>query len=147
MLSSFRFQYQNPKYYIKVRFPSKSAFKNSGSRCCLGAESKEKKYLVKFTNQADKWSTKYPFLKQSTRGKTYALCKTCNTDFRIGHGGDNYVKRHLELKKYLESVKALKSSQKMTSFLSSESTSVLDENVTKAELLFTGFICEHNITI
>ena len=35
----------------------------------------------------------------------------------------------------------------MTSFLSSESTSALDENVMKAELLFTGFICEHNLPI
>ena len=76
-------------YSIKFWFLSKSSFKNGGSRCCVGAESKEKKYLVKFTNQADKWSTQYPFLKQVTRGETYALCKTCNTDFSIGHGGDN----------------------------------------------------------
>ena len=67
MLSSFHFQSHNPKYSIKVRFPSESAFKNGGSRCCL-----EKMYLVKFTNQVDKWSTQYPFLKQSTRGETYA---------------------------------------------------------------------------
>ena len=73
---------------------------------------KKKKYLVRFTNQEDKWGTQYPFLKQSTRGKTYALCKTCNTDFSIGHGGDNDVKKHLELKKHLECLKALKSSQK-----------------------------------
>ena len=112
VLSSFHFQAHNPKYSIKARFLSKSAFKNGGSRCCLGAESKEKKYLVRFTNQEDKWGTQYPFLKQSTRGKTYALCKTCNTDFSIGHGGDNDVKKHLELKKHLECLKALKSSQK-----------------------------------
>ena len=110
---------------------------------------KEKTCLVKFTNQADKWSTQYPFLKQSTREDTYALCKTSNIDFSIGHGGDNDVKKHLELKKHLESVKlkALKLSQKMTSFLSSESTSALDENVMKAELLFAGFICEQNLRI
>ena len=35
----------------------------------------------------------------------------------------------------------------MTSFLSSESTSAPDENAMKAELLFTGFICEHNLPI
>ena len=147
MLSSFHFQSHNLKYSIKVRLLSKSAFKNGRSRCYLLAASKEKKYLEKFTNQADKWSTQYPFLKQLTRGETYALCKTCNTDFSIGHGGDNDVKKHLKLKKHLESVKALKSSQKMTSFLSSESTSALDENVMKAELLFAGFICEQNLRI
>ena len=32
-------------------------------------------------------------------------------------------------------------------FLSSESTSALDENVMKAELLFTRFICEHDLPI
>ena len=35
----------------------------------------------------------------------------------------------------------------MTSFVYSESISALDENVMKAELLFTGFICEHNLPI
>ena len=70
VLSSFHFQSHNPKYSIKFRFPSKSAFKNGGRIRCLGAESKEKKYLVKFTCQVDKWS--YLFLKQSTRGETYA---------------------------------------------------------------------------
>ena len=35
----------------------------------------------------------------------------------------------------------------MTSFLFSESTSALDENFMKAELLFTGFICENNLPI
>ena len=35
----------------------------------------------------------------------------------------------------------------MTSFLSSESISALDENIMKAELLFTGFICEYSLPI
>ena len=35
----------------------------------------------------------------------------------------------------------------MINFLSSESTSALDENAMKAELLFTGFICEHSVPI
>ena len=33
----------------------------------------------------------------------------------------------------------------MSIFLSSESTSGLEENVMKPELLFTGFICEYNL--
>ena len=108
---------------------------------------KKKKYLVKFTNQADTWSNQYNLLKQSIHWETYALCKTCNTDFSTGDGGDNDVKKHLELKKHEESVKALKLSQKMTSFLSSESPSALDKNAMKAELLFTGFICKHTVPI
>ena len=35
----------------------------------------------------------------------------------------------------------------MTSFLSSGSTSALDKNVMKAELLFTEFICDNNLPI
>ena len=92
MISSFHFQSHNPKYSIKVRFPPKSTFKNGGRICCLGAKSKVKKYLVKFTSQVDEWSNQYLFLKQLARGETYALCKTCNTDFSIGHGEDNDVK-------------------------------------------------------
>ena len=147
MLSSFHFQSHNPKYLNKVWLLSRSVFKNGGSRCCLKVESKEKKFLLRFTNQADKWSAHYSFLKQLTRGKSYALCKTCNTNFSIGHGGNNDVKKHLELKKHVEYVKTLKLSHKMTSFLSSENTSALDGNVVKAELLCTGFIRGHNLPI
>ena len=80
VLSSFHFESHYPKCSIKVHFPSKSVFKNGRSRCCLGAVSKEKKYLVKFTNQADKWSTQYPFLKQSTCG-LIDLCSLQNMQY------------------------------------------------------------------
>ena len=36
-----------------------------------------------------------------------ALCKTYNTEFIIDHGVDNDVKKHLVLKKHLESVKVI----------------------------------------
>ena len=71
----------------------------------------------------------------------------CNTDFSIGHGGENDVKRHTELKKHADSVKASASSKKKTNFLSSGNSSVIDGKVMKAELLFFGFICEHNLPI
>ena len=58
---------------------------------------KKKKYLIKFKQRQDKWSVDYPFLKTSKRGENYAHCTICNTDFCIGHGGENVVKRHITL--------------------------------------------------
>ena len=53
-------------------------------------------------------------------------------------GGGNDVKRHIELKKPVNFEKASASSQKMTGFLSSENSSVIDEIIMKVELLFSG---------
>ena len=51
----------------------------------------------------------------------------------------------LHLKKHTEFVNALKLSQKMTSYLSSETTSAVDENVMKVEMSF--FICQSMFSI
>ena len=71
---------------------------------------KKNKYLVKFENHKEKWTVKYPFLISSKREKTCTLCMLCNTNFSIGHGEENDVKRQIELRKHADSVKASASS-------------------------------------
>ena len=85
----------------------------------------------------DKWSVDYPFLKTSKRGENYAHCTICNTDFCIGHGGENDVKRHITLNKHIEAVSALKSTQRLSNFFPGNT----------ANATFTGFLCEHNLPI
>ena len=107
-----------------------------------------KKYLLKFKTRQDKWRVDYPFLKTSKKGENYAHCTICNTDFCIEHGGENDVKRHITLNKHIEAVSALKSTQRLSNFFPGNSANAtLDEKVIKAELLFTGFLCEHNLPI
>ena len=104
--------------------------------------------MIKFKTRQDKWSVGYPFLKTSKRGENYAHCTICNTDFCIGHGGENNVKRHITLNKHIEAASALKSTQRISNFFPGNSANAtLDEKVIKAELLFTGFLCEHNLSI
>ena len=47
---------------------------------------------------------------------------------------------------HVDSVKASASSQKMTILLHSGNSFVINEKFMKAELLFSGFICEHNLS-
>ena len=63
---------------------------------------KKKKYLIAFKTRQDKWSVDYPFLKTSKRGENYTHCAICNSDFCIGNGGENDVKRHITLNKHIE---------------------------------------------
>ena len=70
----------------------------------------------------------------------------CNTDFSIGHGGENDLKSHIEVIKHVDSVKRSASTQKITSYLPSGNYSVIDEKFMKVELVFSGFTVFVNIT-
>ena len=85
---------------------------------------KKKKYFIKFKTRQDKWSVDYPFLKTSKRGENYVHCTTCNTDFCIGHGGENDVKRHITLNKHIEAVSALKCTQRLSNFFPGNSANM-----------------------
>ena len=73
VLGSIHFQSHNPKYsrfgYCQCLF-----LKMAEEDVVLEQPKvKKKKYLVKFTNQADKWSTQFLFLKKLTSRETYAI--------------------------------------------------------------------------
>ena len=112
-----------------------------------GQQPKKKKYLIRFKSRREQWILVYPFLRESKRGETYALCSICNTDFSIGHGGENDIKRHVALNKHVQTVAAPKSTQNVSNFFAGSSSSCTEDKIIKAELLFTGFLCEHNLPI
>ena len=85
----------------------------------------------------------------------------CSSDFNIRDGWVNDVKRHIELKKYVDSLKASASSQKKTSFFLLEAPLISRKRIWSWVAVFciylcTGpancfmlceFICEHNLPI
>ena len=43
---------------------------------------------------------------RSCKGKNFALCKTCNVDITVSHGGISDVRKHLATPKHQQLVKA-----------------------------------------
>ena len=107
-------------------------------------KAKKKKYLVSFNGE---WVTKFNCVKKSRKGETLAFCSTCATVFGIGYGGENDIKKHIGTPKHKSNVTSLKSSRSLTDWGSSTATNKLKEKVTRDELLFSGFIAEHNLSI
>ena len=93
-----------------------------------------------------KWAGKYNCVKKSHKGDRSAFCTTCASDFGIG--GENTIKWHLETSKHESNITTLKSSYSLTDCWSSTATNKLHKKVaTQAELLFSGFISKHNLSI
>ena len=84
-------------------------------------------------------------LKPSQKGATYAHCTVCNCDFSICGGGVHEVKRHCSSAKHTELLKDIETQPSITSAFSSSKPS-LQEPVMTAELFFTSFLVEHNLS-
>ena len=107
--------------------------------------SKKKKYCVKFNHS---WCNKFKFIQKSRKGERFALCTVCGSDFSVGHGGENDINRHNDTSKHKGYVDAAQRQRKLTDFgARSSATANLDQKVAKAELLFTGFLVEHNLPL
>ena len=78
----------------------------------------------------------------STKGPGFGRCKYCNTDINISHGGVYDVKKHLSSSKHQEMVKAVGSSRNVREFFQQ---SPIEQAVTRAEVLFSNFVAEHNL--
>ena len=102
-------------------------------------KTKKKKYFVSFNEE---WATKQNFVKKSHKGERFAFCTTYVNNFGIRYGGENDIKRHLETPKHKSNVTSLKSNRSLTDWGSSTATNKLDEKVTRAERLFSGFIAK-----
>jgi hypothetical protein len=90
------------------------------------------------------YSTQYPVLRASSQGPYYALCTVCGSDFSVSHGGLNDCVQHIKGVKH-QKYCAAGSSGSMTNFLVQKETA-LSLKTTKAELLWTGYLTEHNIS-
>ena len=102
------------------------------------------KYFVSFNEE---WTTKYNCVKKSCKWEKFAFRKTYGNNFGIGYGGENNLKRYLEAPKHKLNLASLKSSLSFTDWGSSTVMNKLDEKVTQAELLFSGFIAHRNLSI
>ena len=80
---------------------------------------------------------------QASRGPTFARCKCCYTDINVAQGGVNDIKKHLATSKHQEMAKVVGSSENVRAFFQQ---SLIEEKVTRAEVLFANFIAEHNLS-
>lgn len=88
---------------------------------------------------------KYPCLVKSSKGTGYIYCTVCFSDFMVD-SGINDCTRHVEGPKHVKNVKSISSMKSVTTFATTSSNHLM-EAVTNAEVLFTGFLVEHNIPL
>ena len=105
---------------------------------------KKKKYFVKFN---DAWCSKYKFIRKSRKGEHFALCTIFGSDFSIGRGGQNDISKHNATETHKKYVEAETKQRKLIDFTASSATANLDQKVSKVEILFSGFLVEHNLPL
>ena len=88
------------------------------------------------------WSAHYPCI-QPTSSKQRATCTICDCSFTIHHQGLLDVKRHIGGSQHQKVAKDIAATTSIDTCFVRGSTEA--EQVTNAEILFTGFILEHNV--
>ena len=83
-------------------------------------------------------------MKESRKGSSFVYCNICCTDFSVASGGLHEVKRHIASKKHLELAKQSVGQSTITGATFRKDT--LANQVTAAEIYFSTFIAEHNIS-
>ena len=102
--------------------------------------SKKKAYSVHF-NPA--WSEEFPWVKKSSKSVHHAFCSSCTIDFSIAHSGKYDIKQHAVGQNHKKSLGSTQFNKKVTSFFGQLKDST--DAVTRAEVIFTNFLTEHNI--
>ena len=92
------------------------------------ARSRKQKFI-------DEYTEKFPFVRKSLKGDTYAFCNVCRVDISVACGGSNDIKRHSEKKKHVEMVEASRKSRPLSSFFPCAKSE--DLTVISAEVLFS----------
>ncbi|XP_052679874.1 uncharacterized protein LOC128160580 [Crassostrea angulata] len=98
------------------------------------------KYLEKW--KADSRFTGW--LTKSKHGPSHAYCRLCNRDFRVDNGGLNDVTKHFNTGMHKNNSKAQNSTPAASIFFASFKLDQ-DEDVMRAEVLFSYFVAEHSI--
>ena len=85
-------------------------------------------------------------IKQSSKDENHAFCTMCDSDVSVKSGGRNDILRHVGSDINIAVVKRHESSQhaRHCQFLL-ENLDSNDSSVINAEILFPGFIIEHNL--
>ncbi|XP_071507007.1 uncharacterized protein [Diadema antillarum] len=107
---------------------------------------KTKKWSQKYKTE---YSLQYPCIRKSERGIHHAYCTVCSVDISVEHGGRDDIRKHVGSKRHTDIAKERSSSTStgtLLNYFTKQGTSE-EEDVTRAELLFSGFIVEHNLPI
>lgn len=99
------------------------------------------KKKARFQCYRDEYKAEWPFFERSKISKNHVFCKTCGIDFSISHGGRDDCRRHATTKKHtiFEKLKL--------QTLDKHFGIPINDEVTRAELLFATFLVEHNLPI
>ncbi|XP_064648741.1 uncharacterized protein LOC135500955 [Lineus longissimus] len=88
----------------------------------------------------------FPGISASDRGKKYARCSYCKSDFSIAHSGSYDIERHQKGKKHTDMMKAAKNTHNVGDFFH-QRNEALDLQVVKAETIMTEFIVKMNLPL
>jgi hypothetical protein len=100
--------------------------------------SKKKKYNCQFQ---DEWKKSHHWLQSSSLGNDLAFCTLCSSNFSVASGGLYDIKRHSETSLHKKAVTATNKTPQLHQFMPTKS---VDDQVTRAETLFSNFIAEQN---
>lgn len=92
----------------------------------------------------ESYHEEWPCISKSRKGELHAFCTTCSRDFSVNHGGSNDVKRHIISATHKDLSKVRSTSQSIAGFFKKPDE---EDKIIKAEMLFTGFLVEHNLNI
>ncbi|KAL3184688.1 hypothetical protein MRX96_005797 [Rhipicephalus microplus] len=107
----------------------------------LSKERERKQYLQVFLKQ---YTSEFPCIVESRKGKHFAFCAVCGSDISISHGGKTDVVAHVSSKKHVSHMQCKEKQQQLGQFFSKRNS---DSDVIRAECLFTGFLQENNLPL
>jgi hypothetical protein len=80
---------------------------------------------------------------KSVVGATLAFCNPCRCGVSIAHGGRDDLRKHSITQMHVTAESAANIQPKIAAFVSTDRS----VDVTRAELLFTSFLIEHNVAL
>nr|XP_042907634.1 uncharacterized protein LOC122271209 [Parasteatoda tepidariorum] len=91
------------------------------------------------------YTAEFPCIKKSNKGEKYAYCTICFSDFLISHGGRNDIHRHVTGPNHAKNIENAENNQRLSKFFKPPDN--VQDEVMRAELLFTSFLVEHNVLL
>ena len=89
------------------------------------------------------YAVKYPMITASRISESHAFFTACWIDFTVAHGALYDCTKHIESVSHKQKAIASASTNKITAFMCTDS----EYDTTRAEVMFTDFIVEHNLAI
>ena len=100
---------------------------------------------------ADKYQADWKkyYMQPSQKGNTFAFRTICKCDFSVVGGGAHEVKRHCDTAKHRRGLNTVSKQPLIGAALSASDSKRQDslERITAAELYFTSFLVEHNLSL